>query len=154
MKVNFFENQTLTIKTFGAGKLSICYIFHVKLSDWLRRISFPYRRTWGLLHSGTADSTNGSWTLREVRRKGQGLFCGWWRGGCSFYFWKLRVQIVGNLYSGVPFSPSHREGLFIKAHEVRAKRGTLSSFLHMTGNRWPLRHSFKKCFYILLRFTD
>lgn len=42
------------------------------------------------------------------------------RGG-GLYFWKPRVQIAGNLNSSVPFTPSQREELFIKAHEVRAK---------------------------------
>lgn len=56
--------------------------------------------------------------VKEVRqgREGRGLVVG---GG--LYFWKPRVQIAGNLNSTVPFTPSQREELFIKAHEVRAK---------------------------------
>lgn len=57
-----------------------------------------------------------------------------WVGGV-LYFWKLRVQIAGNLNSSIPFTPAHRGKLFIKAHEVRAKWGALSSFPHVVLGR-------------------
>jgi len=57
--------------------------------------------------------------VKEVKQ-GKGVWC---------YFWKLRVQIAGNLNSCVPV-------LFIKVHDVRTKRGALSSFPHVVLGGW------------------
>lgn len=128
------------MKTFWAGTKFTTFVMSLRRSSMNQECG-KGGSSLRLLLKGGAHCT--VWQLTppitaELQRRWEkskaGLFFGW-GGGVPCYFWKLRVQIVGNLYSGVPVTPSRRGGLFIKSLEVRAKRGALSHTWQEASNK-------------------